>query len=191
MPARPSMPGHRHAIDIGLADAGHRRQRLAHLAGGDILALPAEGVADAVDEIEIAVAVAPHQVAGAKPDIAASEHVAQHLLLAVGLVGIALELPPGRAGNAAHRFAHFVGRAFDAKPVRRRAPAFPFPHRSGPRGPAAAIPDSPAPGPPRRPCRHNSAWRHCLRWRHRIPRCGEWRSASGTRARFRAAAHCR
>ena len=89
------MPGTVDAIDIGFRDAGHAAERLGHFAGGDILALPAEGVADAVDEIEIAMLVAPHQVAGAKPDIARVEDVAQHLLLAFRLVGIALETAAG------------------------------------------------------------------------------------------------
>jgi hypothetical protein len=41
-----------HAIGGGVAHAGVIEDRLVHLAGRDILALPAKGIAEAVDEVE-------------------------------------------------------------------------------------------------------------------------------------------
>ena len=57
------------------------RQALFDLGGGDVLALPAEGVADPVDEVEIAVGILTHQVAGAEPTVAALEDVGENFLL--------------------------------------------------------------------------------------------------------------
>src|SRR5690348_16762567 len=87
----PFMAGNAHAIDIRILDTGKRGDRLRDFRRRDILALPAEGVADAVDEIEIAARVLAHQVAGAEPRIALLEHVAQHLALARLLFRIAFE----------------------------------------------------------------------------------------------------
>jgi len=64
---------------------------LGYLGGRDILAFPAEGIAHAVDEIEIAARVLAHQVAGAEPDIARLEDAADDLLRRCVLVGVALE----------------------------------------------------------------------------------------------------
>ena len=55
--------GDRDAIDHRLDDAGAGAERSATSSGRDILALPAEGVADAVDEIVEALRVEAHQVA--------------------------------------------------------------------------------------------------------------------------------
>ena len=82
---------HVDAVDIGVLHAVEGADRFRDLGGRDVLALPAEGVADAVDEIEIAVRVLAHQVAGAEPDVAFLEHVAQDLLLGLRLGRIALE----------------------------------------------------------------------------------------------------
>src|SRR6185295_11159327 len=77
-------------------------------------------VADAVDEIEIAVLVLAHQVAGAEPDVALLEHVVQDLLVGFLLRRVALE---PRAGlrrvleNFADDLAALVGLAFDAEPL--------------------------------------------------------------------------
>ena len=71
---------------------GTTPKRFGHFAGRDVLALPAEGVADAIDEIEIAQLVAPHQIAGAEPAVALLEHVAQNLLLRVGRLVVAVEV---------------------------------------------------------------------------------------------------
>ena len=98
MPARPSRPGTRDAVDVGVADAGERVDRLGHLGGRDVLALPAEGVADAIDEIEIAVA-RPCRIRSPVRNQASPllEHVAQDLVLVLGGGGIALEAVAGLA----------------------------------------------------------------------------------------------
>src|SRR5207247_2546445 len=57
----------------------------------DVLALPAEGVADAIDEIEIAVFVLAHQIAGSEPAVSFCEHVVQDLPVGLCLTGVALE----------------------------------------------------------------------------------------------------
>ena len=114
MPARPSRPGDLDAVDIGLVDAGKAADDLGDLGGRDVLALPAERVADAVDEIEIAVGVLAHEIAGAEPGIALLEHVAQNLRRVVGGVGIAFEphVGFGRIGeNLPDRFADLAGRS--------------------------------------------------------------------------------
>ena len=108
----------RHAVDVGLLDARKRAERHRHLGGRDVLALPAERVADAVDEIEIASLVPSHQIAGTKPGVAGCEHVPQDLLLGGIDAGVALE-PAGdvrrAADDLADRFADFVRSTANAK----------------------------------------------------------------------------
>src|SRR5262249_61239610 len=94
-------PGDIHAADRGIGDAVKLAQRPRDFGRGDVLAFPAEGVADAVDEIEKPFFVAPHQVAGAEPRVARREHVAQDLLLGVRGAGVALEAPTDVAALAA------------------------------------------------------------------------------------------
>ena len=53
-------PGDRHPVHDRVDHAGTRGDRLGHLRGRDVLALPAEGVADTVDEVEVALLVLPH-----------------------------------------------------------------------------------------------------------------------------------
>src|SRR5687767_7357514 len=90
--AGPSLrAGHAHAIDVRLLDAGENGQRLRNLGGGDVLPLPAEGVADAIDEIEVAEGVLPHEVAGPEPPVALFKDVVQDLFLRRSGVGIAFE----------------------------------------------------------------------------------------------------
>ena len=112
------VPGHFDAVDIGLPHVVELSDRFLDLGGRDVLALPSEGVADAVDEIEIAVLILAHQVAGAEPDVALLEHVAQDLTVALVLAGIALESLPGGfedLQDLADDLARLVGPAFDAK----------------------------------------------------------------------------
>src|ERR1700751_1824136 len=96
------MPPHFDAIDHGVGDAGAGADRTGDLGGRDVLALPAEGVADAVDESEIAARILAHQIAGAEPTIARREHVAQELALARCAVGITVELPRRRRRRIEH-----------------------------------------------------------------------------------------
>src|SRR5205807_10599118 len=79
-----------HAVDDRLLDLGKHGERLGHLGGRDVLALPAEGVADAVDEVVVAGLVPAHQVAGAKPRVTRLEDVAEDL--ALGRVGACVTL---------------------------------------------------------------------------------------------------
>src|SRR6266581_2753565 len=86
-------PGKGHAIDVGFPDGGEGADRLRDLRGRDVLALPAERVADTVDEIEVAVRVPSHEVTGAKPRVARLEDAAQDLALGVFLARVPLESP--------------------------------------------------------------------------------------------------
>ena len=114
------MAGHGHAIDIDRFHAGRAGRSGRDFGGGDILALPAEGVADAVHKIEKALCVLAHQVAAAYPGITRREHIAQDLLLGGGRVGIALktgraacDLADGLAAFAAcHGAAQTIRAAF-------------------------------------------------------------------------------
>src|SRR5580692_10530420 len=81
----------RDAIGRGVGNAGTIQNRLVHLRRRDVLALPAEGIAEAIDEMEKAALIAPHQIAGAKPGVAPGEYVAQDLLFGFGGIGVALE----------------------------------------------------------------------------------------------------
>src|SRR5262249_29483468 len=84
----PLVTGNGDAVDIGVSDTRKQIDRFRNLGGGDVLALPTEGVADAIDKIKEAVRVLPHQVAGAKPEVPRREDVAQDLLLSLAIVGV-------------------------------------------------------------------------------------------------------
>src|SRR5262249_17557518 len=79
------------AVDVGMQRVGELADGFLDLSSGDVLALPTEGVADAVDEKEVAGGVLAHQVAGSKPDVVLLEHVAQDLSVGLVLGRIALE----------------------------------------------------------------------------------------------------
>ena len=101
--------------------AGERGKGFGDFGGRDILALPAIGVADTVDEIIIAACVALEQIAGAEPGVARLEDVAHDLGARRVGVAIAVELGGGLARivvDFAEQFADFVDRAFDAMAVR-------------------------------------------------------------------------
>src|ERR1700747_219820 len=89
------------------------------LGGRDILALPTEGVADAVDEMEEALVVELHQIAGAEPGVTVDEDIAKDLLLRLALVGIALETTTAFIGgaDAADGFSDLAPPAGDAEAV--------------------------------------------------------------------------
>src|SRR5262245_44831012 len=87
--------GHLHAVYVGCEHAVESADRFFHLGGRYVLALPTERVADPVDEVEIAILILAHQVAGAKPDVAFDEYVVQDLLLGLGLSRVAFEALPG------------------------------------------------------------------------------------------------
>src|ERR1700747_202341 len=62
--------GYGYAIGDGIDDACAVADRVIDLAGCDILALPTKGIANPVDEMEVALGVEPHQIARAEPSIA-------------------------------------------------------------------------------------------------------------------------
>src|SRR6202012_635224 len=67
------------------------RERGLHLGGGDVLPLPAEGVAEPVHEGRMAHALRAHHVARVEPAVALFESVAYQLLFAGLLVGVPVE----------------------------------------------------------------------------------------------------
>src|SRR5512132_2929423 len=83
--------GNLDAVDVGLQRVGELGDSFLDLGGGDVLAFPAESVADAVDEEAVNGGVLAHQVAGSEPDVARLEHVAQDLSVGLVLGRIALE----------------------------------------------------------------------------------------------------
>ena len=70
-----------HAIGRGIDDTGAIGNGFVDFGGRDVLAFPAESIADPVDEMEEAGFIELHQVAGAKPGVAISDHVAQDFVL--------------------------------------------------------------------------------------------------------------
>src|SRR6516164_5470267 len=82
---------YRNPIDLRRGDARTGGDDRGDLGRRDVLALPAEGAADAVDEIEKALFVLAHEIAGPEPGVARSEDVAKHLSRALGVAGVALE----------------------------------------------------------------------------------------------------
>src|SRR5438445_11287971 len=120
--------GDGHAVGGRLADTGKRAERLGDLGRRDVLALPAERLADAMDEVVVAGLVLAHQVAGAKPGIARLEDVAKDLALGGLGAGVPLESSAGgrrMSGNPADRLADLAGRTADPE-------AGAVPNRPGP-----------------------------------------------------------
>src|SRR6202011_3388595 len=107
------------AVGRGVENAGAIPDRVVPLAGRDVLALPAEGVADPGDEMEVALLIAQHQIAGAEPGIPFGKDIAQYLLLGLGRVRVALERAAAPIGgaDAPDRLADLAGGAGDAEPV--------------------------------------------------------------------------
>src|SRR5207244_3631244 len=76
-----------------------------------------EGIADAVDEIEVAVRVGLHQVAGGEPAVTLFEDIVQHLALGSGLVGVAGVFGAGVAADLAEAFADLARPGLDAEAI--------------------------------------------------------------------------
>src|ERR1700730_3244013 len=108
------------AIGRGIGHSGAIQYRFVHFGGRDILALPAEGIADPIDKVEIATCIEPHQIAGAKPGIARRQHIAQDFLFGLVSIGVALETAAAIVGgtDAADGFADLASRAGNTKTVR-------------------------------------------------------------------------
>eukprot|EP00047_Mylnosiga_fluctuans_P014952 m.42303 g.42303 ORF g.42303 m.42303 type:complete len:421 (-) comp5715_c0_seq1:700-1962(-) len=88
---------HRHAVHVCLVDAGKVREALRDVVGRDVLALPAERVADAVLEVVEPLVIDHQQIARTKPQIALAKNIPQDLLLCCLLVRVAIEVPRGVA----------------------------------------------------------------------------------------------
>jgi len=112
--------GCRNPVNAGIEDAGAVRDRLGYFGRRHILSLPAEGIADTIDEMEIAGVVPHHQVAGAEPGIARYQYIAQDFLFGLVSVGVALEAPASFAclPDAADGFTGFARHAGNTKAVR-------------------------------------------------------------------------
>src|SRR5262245_30925728 len=102
-------PRNRDSVDAGMQDALESAELLRHLGGSHVLALPAKGVADAVDEVEEALLVLAHHVAGPYPSIARCEDLAQDFLLGLGRTGVPLEPAAGARRIVLHLADRFAG----------------------------------------------------------------------------------
>src|SRR5436305_1591578 len=107
------------AVGCGVDHAGEIAHGVVDLGGRDVLALPAEGIADAIDEMEESLVVEPHQIAGPEPGIALGENIPQDLLLGLSGVRVALEAAAAliRRADAADGFARLAAGGGDAKPL--------------------------------------------------------------------------
>src|SRR5207247_1974324 len=105
----------RPAVHVRLRGRGRAAEDVGDLLRGDVLALPAEGVADAIDEVVVAVGVLEQQIPGAEPGVAAREGVAHELPLARRAVGVAVVLHG--AADASEELARLTRRARDAEAV--------------------------------------------------------------------------
>ena len=69
------------AVDVRLGDLRVLAHHVADFVGGDILRVPAESVAEAVDEVDAPVGVLAVHVAGAEPHVVLGEDVAHEAFL--------------------------------------------------------------------------------------------------------------
>lgn len=56
------LTGDFNSVNVSLIDAGRFGQNVRHFVGGHVFPFPTEGVADAVDEIQMVIGVAAYQV---------------------------------------------------------------------------------------------------------------------------------
>ncbi|MNL10096.1 hypothetical protein D3C87_1308860 [compost metagenome] len=75
------MARHLDAVDIDQFQARQIAQGVRHFQGRNVLALPAIGIADAVDEVAVTVGVLAQQVAGTPVSIALAKHIATDFAL--------------------------------------------------------------------------------------------------------------
>src|SRR5690349_8554597 len=116
----PVAPRDLDAVNLRRGDAWAGGDDLADLGCRDVLALPAERAADPLDEIEEALLVPAHEIAGTEPGVAGREDVAKHFLGAFLLAGVALETAGEvvAAADPAEGFADLVPRRARAATVR-------------------------------------------------------------------------
>lgn len=100
---------HLHPVHCGVLHVHNVGDDGLHFVGGDVLALPAEGVAAAVPEVKPAHLVHHHDVAGAEVSIPDARHVFQHLVLGGRDVLVSSELPHRMVlDDFAHQLAWFT-----------------------------------------------------------------------------------
>src|SRR6202021_1580691 len=113
--------GARHGNPVGrrVENAGAAHDRVVHLAGCDILPLPAERIANPGDEIVVTMVVDLHEIAGAEPDVACRKDITQDLLFGLDRIGIALKMTSALRGgtDTPDRVADLAGGAGDTEPV--------------------------------------------------------------------------
>lgn len=106
------------SVHVGLMNSGENGQNLGHLGGGDVLSLPAEGVANAVNEVEVSSLVLADKISGSEVLVSLDEGIGQDLLLGGGLVGVPLKPGGGVAGNdGANQLARLTRGALNAPAV--------------------------------------------------------------------------
>src|SRR5487761_20339 len=113
-------PWHRDTVRDRLHDAGAGRERLCDLLRRDVLPVPAERIADAIDEIEISSVVLAHQVARAEPGVSSGENVSHYFALCGFGVGVAFERTASLGAAAvqpAKRLSDLIRGAWNAKSV--------------------------------------------------------------------------
>src|SRR5580658_7089098 len=113
-------PRNRDSVNAGMQDPLECADLLRYLGGRYVFAFPAKGLADAIDEVEEALLILAHQVAGPHPGVACREDIAQNSLLGLSRIGIALE-PAASALRIdlylADRLARLVDPAANAETV--------------------------------------------------------------------------
>ena len=152
-------------VDSRVLDTGKCRNGRCDLGRGHVLALPAERVADPVDEIEKSGFVHAHEIAGAKPGVARLEYIAKDLLLGVLALGVTFEYAAGLRGvprDLADRFAGFVDLAADAEAA-GAACRLAARRRISPAPAGNATRETAGHGRPLRPCPRRYRARRCLR----------------------------
>ena len=101
--------GQLHPVHVGFLNAGAAAERISHLVGRHVLALPAERVANPVHEVNETVAVHPHQVPRAEELIPVSERALHDFFLGGLRARVARERLVRAFGvDASEDFAHFV-----------------------------------------------------------------------------------
>ena len=116
-PRAPVGAGNRNSVDDRFRHARTGAQDARDFVRSDVLALPAKGVANAIDERIETVRIATHEVAGSHPRVSRLEDVAEDFLLGLDSFAIALEASAGIVADASQGLADFAGRAARAKTV--------------------------------------------------------------------------
>src|SRR5215467_2381417 len=107
-----------HSVDRSVDHPWTLADNIGQFGGRDIFPFPAEGVAKAIDKVEVSAFVPAHQIACAKPEVASDKDIPQKLCFRCHWVRITLELAWGTRTmlrNPANRFTDFIRGAADAE----------------------------------------------------------------------------